>query len=160
MNPTNVATIETTLRESMLYEAGVLAGEIRVTEAAAVRLAALAGELGSVDFEPFRQSLGALAGFLVNEVAPKVKGEKLRSALLNGVQALPANGKGVVDFTREAARKVSELANEFRVAQGDKSGAFAKQLAEIGELAPARPRPERRRRLLVRIAKRVLERVL
>ena len=149
----NRGEIRTTLRESMLFEAGSLAGEAKALKETAARVRQLAGEMQAVDFEPFQKSLAELAGFLTDTVAPAVKGAKLRSAIVNGVQLLPANGKGVVDFTKQAAVKLTALSGALEAEAAAKSDAFAKQVAETGELAP--PPEPRRRGFLARVIRRV-----
>lgn len=151
----STTAIETTLRESMLYEAGVLAGETKALKEAAGRVRQLAAETSGVDFGPFQTSLAELAKFLVERVAPKVREAKLKTEIVNGVQLLPANGRGVVDFTKLVANNLTALSGALEAEGGAKADAFAKQVAEVGELTAAPV--QARRGLLVRVLKRVAE---
>ena len=138
--------IETTLRESMLYEAGVLAGESRARNEAAEQLLKLAGEVQQKDPKPLADALLNIAA-LLNEAAPQLK-KSQRERAVSAAAGLPVSAAslgalvaGLVDLLTKSAGALSLGASK---AQDD----FARQLAQIGELPPAgaaqAPRPRSR----------------
>lgn len=136
----------------MLYEAGVLAGEHKAGKAAAERLA----KLGAVDLTTFRDSVRELARYLTEVAAPQLEGEEARELLRKGATSVLVNAEQAAAVGAKAATLLTELTGALSAEAAGKAEEFARQIAEVGELATPRGTVPRKS-LFVRVLKRVAE---
>jgi hypothetical protein len=150
--PTNHKNIETTLRESMLYEAGVLAGEARARKEAAEQISLLAGEVQQKDTKPLADSLTNIAALLNEVLADLKRKSRLRGRVNSAAVGLPLSAAALAALVAGVVDHLTKTAGALSLGAAKGQEEFARQLAAIGELIPpAEPQARRPRSRLARV---------